>query len=401
MIKHLPLFFCFFFILPVLYGQSSGAPLEELDNAVKGTALDIGNRLSAGPVQKIVIGQWLYRNGVPSFSLYWASQLTEELTNLPGRSFTLLPSDSPGADLVISGEIIEVAGIVRVYTRILRTGDRAIAAGLHSDFIRTENLIQMLSDGGSGISVSVPWDFYETDSWGNPLTVEIAAGEDGPLINRTIHSSGDRDYFLLLPDKDGVLRMETTGDMDTVMEFFDANANAEAILEEDDDGGANGNARIRYQVAAGGRYIAQVRGYSDETGVYGFRAFFTGQSSVFPDEYEGDDDFSSAKTITIGTSQQHNFHSNDDVDWVKFEVNQAGRYTIRARGINTARLDTFINLYDSNQDWIDEDDDGGESLDSRLAVNLPSGSYYLEVGCLDDELDEAAYTITVQTDGLD
>ncbi|MFP3088752.1 PPC domain-containing protein [Treponema sp. TIM-1] len=387
--------FCFFVILPVLYGQTPGRGLEELDHGAKGTALDISNRIPAGPAQKIIIGQWPYRNGVPSLGFYWAAQLTEELTNLPGRSFTLL-SGASAADLMISGEIVEVAGVIRVYTRIFRIGDRAMVAGLHADFARTENLVQMLSEDRNGSSVTVPWDSYETDSRETPLPVEIAIGEDRPLINRTIHDRGDVDYFIFLPDQDGVLRMETTGDMDTVMEFFEADS--ERPLAENDDGGTSENARIQYQVTAGGRYIVRVRGYGDDTGAYGFRAFFTEQRPVSPDEYEMDDDFSSAKTITTGISQQHNFHSGSDVDWVKFEIRQAGRYTIRARGIHTDQLDTYLELYDANQDWIDEDDDGGESLDSLLTVNLQPGTYYLKVECLDNELDETAYIIAVQGD---
>jgi hypothetical protein len=393
-IKRLPLFFCFFLILPVLYGQSPGSVLEELDNAIKGTALNVSNRLPAGAAQKIVIGQWSYRTRVSAFSFYWASQLTEELTNLPDRSFTLLSGPSFAADLMISGEIIEISGVVRVYTRLSRTSDRGLIASIHSDFIRTESLVQMLAAVGNETSDAVPWDSYETDSREIPLPVEIIAGEGRPGINRTIHDQEDVDYFLFLPEKDGVLRMETTGNMDTVMEFF--REDSESPLAENDDGGANENACIRYQVTAGGRYIAQVRAYGNETGVYDFHAFFTEQDPVLPDEYEGDDDLYSAKTLPTGTSQQHNFHSSDDVDWVKFEIKQAGVYTIRTRGIHTDQLDTYIELYDVNQDWIDEDDDGGESLDSLLTVDLQPGTYYLKVECLDYEPDDAAYTITVQ-----
>ena len=66
--------------------------------------------------------------------------------------------------------------------------------------------------------------------------------------------------------------METTGDTDTYMEFYDATTRE--LLASDDDSGSGYNARITHNVEAGRRYITKVRGYSpSETGSYGFRAF--------------------------------------------------------------------------------------------------------------------------------
>jgi hypothetical protein len=150
-------------------------------------------------------------------------------------------------------------------------------------------------------------------------------------------------------------------------------------------------------IRPGEQYIVKVRGYDGNTGAYGFRAWLTEPFRNDPDEYENDDDFSSAKTITVGTPQQHSFTTGDDVDWVKFEIDRSGSYTIRVRGVNTARLDTCVELYDSNRSFLDEDDDGGDSRDSRLTARLRAGTYYLKVECLDDEPAQP-YTITITAD---
>jgi hypothetical protein len=390
--RYLSLFFCCFIILPLaLHGQSQANPLTELDKAVKDLALDISKRIPAGTAPKIAVGQWSYRDSIPSFGFYWAVQLTEELTNLPDRGFIMVAGGSAGADLTISGEIVEAAGVIRVYTRLVRGGGNVIEAGLHSDFERTPALLAMLA-GGGGSSSSLPWDAYEFDSRESPLAAELGAADSLPL-SRTIHDSGDEDYFLLTPDKDGDMVMETTGDMDTVMEFF--NANSDRALAENDDGGNGGNARIRHTVQAGSRYIVKVGGYGSETGSYGFRAYLIEQIRFDPDEYENDDDFSSAKALSPGASQERNFHSDSDVDWLSFEIRQAGHYTIRARGVNSSRLDTYIELYDSDRNYVDEDDDGGDGLDAFLAVNLQPGTYYVKVDCLDDKPEEP-YRITLQ-----
>jgi hypothetical protein len=355
--------------------------------------VDIQKKLPAGGSRKIALGQWIYRNSVPSLGSYWALQLAEELTNLPGRSFTLVSGGS--ADLIISGEIVEVPGSIRVYTRLILANTYTVEASIHSDFSYSEDLARLLAGGGDGDAPLVFRDLYETDSRENPVPVEIAAGGEGFFMDRTLHDQNDRDFFLIQPGRDGTVVMETSGDTDTMMELFDA-ASGRSLASDDDDG-PGANAQIRYAVQAENRYIIQVRGYSGETGRYGFRAYF-GEEVLYadPDEYENDDDFSLAKDIPLGTAQRHTFHVDRDIDWVKFTIGQAGSYNIAARGID-ADVDTYIELFDSEQNYIDDDDDSGDSLDAWLSLRLQAGTYYLKVKCLDDE-PEAPYTITVEQD---
>jgi hypothetical protein len=396
--KRLLLFFVFIFVISNIFGQNAGQgagnSLPQLDGTLKGAAADIHKKLSAEGAQRVSVGQFTYRDSIPSLGSYWAAQLIQELTIIPNRSWILLAGSAANADWIVSGEIIEAANTIRIYTRLIRSSDRSIAASLQSDFTRDEFLTDMLSGGDNGGRTSVPRDAYEPDSLDNPLTVEIAANDDGPVSSRTIHSSDDADFFLLVPDKDGALTLETTGNTDTFMELYN---NLGDKIAENDDGGSRGNAQIRLTVQAGSRYIAKVHGYSGETGNYGFRAFLVEQVRILPDEYEEDDSFSSAKEILIGIPQRHTFSSGDDVDWVRFQINQAGPYTIRTRGVNSNRLDTYIELFDSKQRAIGEDDDGGEALDSRLSRRLERGTYYLKVQCLDDEPDQP-YTINVEAD---
>jgi hypothetical protein len=393
--KRFVFFFAVFFTLSVIYGQDSGAVILRLDNAVKSLALELNGKLASERGGKVAVTQFAYKNSIPQFSSYWATQLVEELINIPNRSFILLSGES--ADLIVSGEIIEMARVVRVYTRLIRSSDRSVVANFHSDLESDSFISEMLLDGGghSGGSPSTYRDMYEPDSFDNPLPAEVSSNSDAPVINRTIHGSGDEDFFLLVPGSDGSLIMETTGNTDTVMEFFEAGSRSS--LAENDDGGSDGNSRIRYTVRAGSRYIAKVRGYSGEEGSYGFRVYIIEQVRILPDEFENDDSFSSAKEIQTGTPQRHTFTSGDDIDWVKFTVNQPGRYLMRARGINSNRLDTYIELYDSNRNAIDDDDDGGEDMDSRLSVRLERGTYYLKVECLDNEPDQP-YTISIEAE---
>ncbi|MDR2185552.1 MAG: DVUA0089 family protein [Treponema sp.] len=393
MTKRLTSCFVFFFALSVLYGQNSADPLPRLDGAVKDLAEAITGKIPAGENRKIILGQWSYRDSVPPLGRYWAAQLSEELANMPGRSFTLVSGGT--ADWTVSGVIIETPDTVRIYTRLLGSGDHAIEASFNSDFEFNEYIAGMLSEGGTSSS-SVRRDTYESDTMENPVSVEIT-GTAGSFLNRTLHNESDEDFFLLTPDRDGVLTAETSGnDIDTFMQLYDAGSRNE--LAEDDDGGADTNALIRYEVHAGNRYIIKVRSYGGSgTGSYGFRARLTEPVRLDPDEYENDDESGSAKELSIGTPQYHTFTTAADVDWVTFRISRAGPYTILACGADSDELDTYIELYDEDLNSIDYDDDGGDNLDSFLSVRLQAGTYYLKVECFDDEPAQP-YTVIVDED---
>jgi hypothetical protein len=85
------------------------------------------------------------------------------------------------------------------------------------------------------------------------------------------------------------------------------------------------------------------------------------------------------------------------VDWVKFQVSRAGPYVILAKGVNSNYLDTYIELYDSNHNSIAANDDGGEYYDSRLSIDLQTGTYYLSIRTLDDEPDEP-YSVSISAE---
>ena len=382
------------FIVVGVYAQTTESPVSQLDAAAKKLAGELNNKLTGEKGSNIAVGQFSYREFITPLGQYWANQITEELSNIPKRSFTLLSVGPSGADWAISGEIVETSNIIRIYTRLTRSTDRAIGAIFHSDFARSEHIIGMLYSGdgsGGNSSSSAPRDAWEPDSWDNPVTFVTGVNENVPVMNRTLHDASDEDFFLIVPESNGRLVMETTGSIDTYMHFYDADTNEE--LATNDDGGSNQNARIRNNAQAGRRYIAKVRGYgSSETGHYGFRAYL--QASAAPDEFEPDNEPTQANFVVIGIPQQHNFHSDDDVDWVKFQITKPGRYTIRARGVVSTNLDTVIELFDAELNSITEDDDGGEGYDSRISLRLDSGLYYLKVYYIGSDPDQP-YTVSI------
>jgi len=392
--KHLLIVPVFFLVMLTAYAQNSASPFPQIDASVKALADNIHKKLVEVKAEKISIGQFSYRGTSVLLGTYWVNQLTDELTNKPQRPYIILSGGPSGADRTISGEIVDIANSIRIYTRLIRTTDRSIEVSSHLDIERNEQISRMLISVDSGSS-SASVDSFEPDSFESPISYEIGIDDSVQVMNRTLHT-GDEDFFLLIPSTDGRLVMETTGSVDTYMEFY--NADTREKLAENDDGGSSYNARIRHNVQAGKRYIAKIRGYErSDTGSYGFQAYIQVQVQLTPDEYEPNNTSSTAKQIEIGRPQQHTFHSSEDVDWVRFQITRPGRYTIRTRGVNTNRLDTYIELYNSNLNSIGEDDDGGENLDSRLSVHLESGLYYLKVECISEDIDQA-YIISIEAE---
>ena len=387
--KFLLLFAVFCLFAGAICAQSS-APNEDLslmNSFVRGLAPELNKKIMEERAGTVAMGDFSFEGSIRPLGLYWSNQLTAELVSLRG-SYTVLSGESAAAGFSISGEIVELANTIRVYTRIIRSSDRAIRAVFFTDFERNVNTDYMLSSGdGRRRSSMIARDSLENDSWESPAPCQIGLDDSARFIDRNIHSGSDEDFFLLLPDRDGRLQMETTGNTDTYLEFYLADSREK--LASNDDGGSGSNARIRYNVTAGRRYIIKVRGYdSDITGLYGFRAHYIPELNLQMDEYENDNNSSTAKSISIGERQQRTFHNGDDVDWVRFQVTQRGRYVMRARGVNDNDLDTFIALYSADMNSIAENDDGGEGLDARLSASLEPGFYYCKISCLDDEPDQ-------------
>ena len=104
--------------------------------------------------------------------------------------------------------------------------------------------------------------------------------------------------------------------------------------------------------------------------------------SMDADSYEPDDDFEHASTINSGDSQNHSIDPVGDQDYATFTLIAESGISLSTSGSSGG--DTRLNLYDSDQNPIDFNDDsgdGGWSLIERICdINpLPAGTYYAMV----------------------
>lgn len=103
---------------------------------------------------------------------------------------------------------------------------------------------------------------------------------------------------------------------------------------------------------------------------------------VDPDTFEEDNTFSQAKNIVINASSQpHNFHAENDEDWVMFFLESEKEYTIFTEGLGPYS-DTVISLFDQDGTTLlwTNDDYYYSSLESRIDWQPDmSGIYYAKV----------------------
>jgi hypothetical protein len=214
----------------------------------------------------------------------------------------------------------------------------------------------------------------------------------GQRVEAGLQSGGDIDWYrVTVPGGGGQLIAFTESRLDTVMSLHDAQGRQ---LVEDDDGGEGGNARCAAIVLQGTVYI-QVRGYDDSTrGNYSITTEL--REAPKPDSYENDNTAPRAKDITVGAPQEHTFTDASDIDWARFTVRSAGRYTIRAVGVSPS-LDPHLELYTGEQDPIAEDDDGGDAeYDARISQYLEPGVYLIKAyNHNSDPVDNNRYTLSV------
>ena len=118
--------------------------------------------------------------------------------------------------------------------------------------------------------------------------------------------------------------------------------------------GQEGNARVTFTPRPGdGDYYLMVRGYdSDVLGSYdlNFRSLV-----VQLDSYEPDNSLQEAGRLEMNRPQDHTLVVTDEVDWFRFQLSGPQNITVETRG----DLDTYLTLYDSQGNLLEESDDDG------------------------------------------
>ncbi len=93
------------------------------------------------------------------------------------------------------------------------------------------------------------------------------------------------------------------------------------------------------------------------------------------DSYEPDNSITEFTPITLPSTTAHNFHAADDGDWVRFTVPAGGTVAIETFDLQ-GECDTVVQFLNTDGSVIDEDDDDGEGLGSRIVWTVGTGGTF-------------------------
>lgn len=203
------------------------------------------------------------------------------------------------------------------------------------------------------------------DDKASATVVSLASSTAG-----TIDDSDDVDYFKVVVDRLGILKVYTSSSIDTIGELSDED---DTLVVTNDDSGAGLNFSISQEVHPGTYYI-KVEGYSNSTGNYTLNVEFE----------QGDDhgDTKAAATIQKSSAQSWfystdaHINESDDVDVFEIEVYYRSKVSIYTEG----STDTEGRL--ENTDGVkqfENDDTDDENANFLLSGTVDKGTYYLYI----------------------
>ncbi|MCB1670276.1 MAG: pre-peptidase C-terminal domain-containing protein [Gammaproteobacteria bacterium] len=295
-----------------------------------------------------------------------------------GENFIPGSLDDDGGELLNS----------RIVFSAQETGTYFLAVGAYAGSIGSYQLRIVDID-------SVVDDYGNTTSTAGLITPgKVALGE--------IETTQDTDWFAVELKGGRTYRIDLEGSSTaagtlpdpTFAGIYDANGMLIANTDND-DGGEQLNSRTVFTAPSSGTYYLAAGAFAQSTGSYALRIVDV-EASV--DDYGNTS--STAAVVEIGEIAKGEIESAEDRDWFSVDLEGGRTYRIDLEGRSTSAGTLpdplFYGIYDAAGELIAGtlDDDGGESMNSRLEFTVPeSGTYFLEAGAY--ELGIGTYTLTV------
>ena len=210
----------------------------------------------------------------------------------------------------------------------------------------------------------------------------------GETVTGVLGHGRDIDYFAFAAERGQTYRIDVDlGTLDdSVATLYDSGSRE---LDFDDDGGEFFGSRITWTAAGSGTHYVAVAGWGSDTGSYTFTVTAIRDAPDTRDDHG--DSADGATFATVGETVIGVLGHGRDVDYFAFAAERGQTYRI---DVDLGTLDDSVAaLFDSRSRELDFDDDGGESLGSRITwTAAESGTHYAAVAGWGDT---GSYTLTV------
>ena len=228
-------------------------------------------------------------------------------------------------------------------------------------------------------------------------TATLTAGQ---TIVGTLETPGDADWYAVNVNAGQVYDFSlSSGGNDPISDpylvLLDGSGN---LIGVDDDGGGGLNSALSFQASANGRVFVSAEAFDLETdaGTYEISLASTPVGNV-----DVPSSTSTSFGIAAGQSLIGTIDEPGDTDWYFLDIIAGQSYQIDlTRGGETPIGDPYLAIFDSTGTLALSDDDGGNGLESQLAITANStGRIYLSAEAYDPNADSGTYELSV-SDGF-
>jgi hypothetical protein len=375
-----------------LFAQSSET-LDELRMFAQSALLKAEQQSRLVGTDTIVLGEILKGYEETPLGFLISDLFTAEVTNRSFLSLSRGDYSSAEEDFLVLEGVIHVLDDAVYMQLIIKKGYQSAPLAIIEKTMAYEPLSSLL------------YEEYYDDYSDTPVLREDNLLEPNDRVQESMPlllgvnidlalTPGDRDWFSFEIGEDQLdsdaymVELMTVGDLDTYMEVYGPDDSDQFYGENDDY--YDSNAGMVITVDAPGVYWVVVSGYSEDvSGYYTLESY--GESVEFADQYEPNNSWDRPTELSWDEEQIHSFALGDNKDVFVFELDRTTEVTIFTQG----DLDTYMDLYDEEGNYITGDDDGGKNSNARIEVDLGRGKYYLEVIPYDESLG-GDYTLSAQ-----
>ena len=299
----------------------------------------------------------------------------------------LRPTASGSADDDSTGWSVAGARLTRSHTDL---GDWSRRSGEYTKFSVSGAAVP--AQGVAEGATDLPTNVSEPDGEDLPAdTTTTGEVEVGGSVTGNVDRDADVDWFAVELKKGKRYQFDVEG-ADTgrgnladpfLWGLYDAGGQAISDARSN-DGGVGKNGRVIYTPTADGTYYIAAAGTATMTGTYTLSVILLGANGASEADTDFPRDTTTTGRVEVGASATGNIDPGEDLDGFRVNLEAGKRYRFDLEGADTGRgsqADPILALYGDSfnvSHYIDEDDDGGEGLNSRLTYTATAtGIYHL------------------------
>ncbi len=290
------------------------------------------------------------------------------------RGKSLSEGGKLSADYILAGSAFKSDSReeLLIIIQLIKTENEMVVSGFEKKIPLTDDVKDYVRKKNTGIADGD--DFENDDFYENATSLGTDEYSDG----HNLLPSGDCDWYVistdnLNDDKDFLLTVFTTGTTDTYMEIYGPE-DPFNLIEECDDWDDE-NSMVTVSARKGDKFWVLVKGYGDDvTGSYGIKAEI---EEIATDSFEPDNSMEAGVELYPDNEEiLRSLMPEDDEDWMFIRIPESAGENALLNVETAGSMDTYLELYNSEGDFLLENDDSGTESNAKIQYLVSPGELY-------------------------